>query len=328
MLLVRKKDGSIRLCVDYRQLNKVTIKNKYQLLRIDDLMDQLVGACVFNKIDLRSGYHQIRVKAEDIPKNAFRTRYGHYEYPMIPFGVSNALSVFTEYINMIFHKYLDKFVVVFINEILIYSKIDEERSGKGLHLDDFVSGFSRKAKGCDTIWVIVDRLTKSAHSLQMRLNYPLEKLAEMSIEKIVTLHGIPFSIVFERDSRITSRLWKACIKRWKKDEEIRSSQLSSLVWDRRNWNAKWQGQGKMMEVVVVCWLEAPLSVWIERLGMQKQQGDLGECMKLVGLLWSGWQAGFEEAKQGWTDSVKMPKQTRSLQFPITGNVQEFYVVCG
>src|SRR4030067_2895271 len=126
VLLVKKKDGSMRLCVDYRQLNKVTVKNKYPLPRIDDLMDQLVGAKVFSKIDLRSGYHQIRVKAEDIPKTAFRTRYGYYEYSVIPFGVSNAPGVFMEYMNRIFHPYLDKFVVVFIDDILVYSKTDEE----------------------------------------------------------------------------------------------------------------------------------------------------------------------------------------------------------
>lgn len=128
VLLVKKKDGSMRLCVNYRQLNKVTIKNKYPLLRIDDLMDQLVGARVFSKIDLRSGYHQIEVKDEDIQKTTFRTRYGHYEYSMMPFGVTSTPGVFMEYMNRIFHAYLGRFVVVFIDDILIYSKSEEEHA--------------------------------------------------------------------------------------------------------------------------------------------------------------------------------------------------------
>jgi len=125
MLLVKKKDGSMRLCIDYRQLNKVTIKNRYPLPRIDDLM----GARVFSKIDLTSGYHHIKMKDEDIQKTTFRTRYGHYEYTVMPFGVTNAPEVFMEYMNRILHTYIDRFVVMFIDDILIISKSEEEHVG-------------------------------------------------------------------------------------------------------------------------------------------------------------------------------------------------------
>jgi len=126
VLLVKKKDGTMRLCVDYRQLNKVMIKNKYHLPRIDDHTDQVIRTYVFSKIDLRSSYHQIRVKSEDILKTAFRTCYGHYEYLVMPFSVTNALGVFIDYMNRIFHPYLDSFVLLFIYDILVYFKTREE----------------------------------------------------------------------------------------------------------------------------------------------------------------------------------------------------------
>jgi hypothetical protein len=114
------------LCIDFRQLNKVTIKNKYPLPRIDDLFDHLKGARIFLKIDLRSGYHQVRIKEDDINKITFRTRYGNYEFEVVPFGLSNAPTVFMCMMNGVFREYLDKFVLVFLDDILVYSKSKEE----------------------------------------------------------------------------------------------------------------------------------------------------------------------------------------------------------
>nr|GEZ72744.1 retrotransposon protein, putative, Ty3-gypsy subclass [Tanacetum cinerariifolium] len=131
VLFVKKKDGSFRMCIDYRELNKLTIKNKYPLPRIDDLFDQLQGSSVYSKIDLRSGYHQLRIREEDIPITTFKTRYGHYEFQVMLFGLTNAPAMFMDLMNRVCKPYLDKFVIVFIDDIMIYSKNKEEH---GEHL--------------------------------------------------------------------------------------------------------------------------------------------------------------------------------------------------
>ncbi|GJZ22511.1 putative reverse transcriptase domain-containing protein [Tanacetum coccineum] len=126
VLFVKKKDGSFQMCIDYQELNKLTVKNRYLLPRIDDLFDQLQRSSVYSKIDLRSGYHQLRVREEDIPKIAFRTRNGHYEFQVMSFGLTNTPVVFMDLVNRVCKPYLDKFVIVFIDDILIYSKGKQE----------------------------------------------------------------------------------------------------------------------------------------------------------------------------------------------------------
>ncbi|GJS69155.1 putative reverse transcriptase domain-containing protein [Tanacetum coccineum] len=126
VLFVKKKDGLFRMCIDYRELNKLTVKNRYPLSRIDDLFDQLQGSSIYSKIDLRSGYHQLRVREQDIPKTTFRTRYGHYEFQVMLFGLTNSPAVFMDLMKRVCKPYLDKFVIVFIDYILIYSKDEKE----------------------------------------------------------------------------------------------------------------------------------------------------------------------------------------------------------
>ena len=129
ILIAKKKDKTLRICIDYRQLNRVIIKNRCPLLRIDDLFDQLRGVQVYSKIDLLTGYHQLRVSEVYIPEMAFRTRYRHFEFTMMPFELMNTPAVFMDLMHRVFQPYLDQFVVVFMNDILIYSKFGEDHEG-------------------------------------------------------------------------------------------------------------------------------------------------------------------------------------------------------
>src|SRR6185369_1716846 len=126
VLFVQKKEDTLRLCVNYRALNKITVKNRYPLPRIDELLDKLVDAKYFTKIDLCSGYYQIRIKREDTLKTAFRTRYGHYEFLVMPFGLTNAPATFMTLMNDVFHEYLDNFVIIYLDDILVYSHTKKE----------------------------------------------------------------------------------------------------------------------------------------------------------------------------------------------------------
>ncbi|WMV09562.1 hypothetical protein MTR67_002947 [Solanum verrucosum] len=142
VLFVKKRDGSLKMCIDYRQLNKVTIKNKYPIPRIDDLFDQHQGASHFSKIDVRSSYHQLRVRDGDILKTAFRTRYGHYKFVVMSFGLTNVPTTFMDLMNIVFNKYLDLFIIVFIDDILIYSRNEKEHASLAGYYRRFVEGFS------------------------------------------------------------------------------------------------------------------------------------------------------------------------------------------
>nr|GFC15591.1 putative reverse transcriptase domain-containing protein [Tanacetum cinerariifolium] len=146
VLFVKKNDGSFWMCIDYRELNKLTVKNCYPLPRIDDLFDQHQGSSIYSKIDLKSGYHQLRVQEEDIPKTEFRTRYGHYEFQVMPFGLTNTPAVFMDLMDQVCKPYLDKFMIVFIDDIFIYSKNEKEHEehlkflsyvidSQGIHVD-------------------------------------------------------------------------------------------------------------------------------------------------------------------------------------------------
>jgi hypothetical protein len=249
-LFVKKKDNSLRLCVDYHPLNAVTIKNKYPLPRIDILFDQLAGAKVFSKIDLRFGYHQIKIRPSDIPKTAFSTRYGLYEYLVMSFGLTNALAYFMYLMNSVFMQELDKFVVVFIDDILIYSKTPEDHA-KHLHVilqrlrdHHLYAKFSKCEFWLDTVkflghtifgnGISVDpskvqevmdwKPPTTVHQIHSflglasyyrrfildfsRIAKPMTELlkyAEIYMDQIVRLHGVPKTIISDRGAQFIAQ---------------------------------------------------------------------------------------------------------------------------
>ncbi|GJW25936.1 putative reverse transcriptase domain-containing protein [Tanacetum coccineum] len=261
VLFVKKKDGSFRMCIDYRELNKLTVKNRYPLPRIDDLFDQLQGSSIYSKIDLRSGYHQLRVREQDIPKTAFRTRYGHYEFQVMPFGLTNAPAVFMDLMNR-GHAYLDSSHVIDSRGIHVDpAKIEsikdwaspktptEIRQFLGLagYYRRFIEGFSKIAnapilalpEGSEDFVVYCDASHKGLGDLlnakdekesgpDFRTSMAIGKLVQpedtqwnwendplgtswhgVYLNRIVARHGIPASIICDRDGRFTSNFWRS-----------------------------------------------------------------------------------------------------------------------
>nr|GEW04817.1 putative reverse transcriptase domain-containing protein [Tanacetum cinerariifolium] len=293
VLFVNKKDESFRMCIDYRELNKLTIKNRYPLLRIDDLFDQLQGSSVYSKIDLRSGYHQLRVREKDIPITAFRTRYGHYEFQVMPFGLTNAPAVFMDLMNR--EKLYAKFskckfwldFVKFLGHVInsqgvhvdpakvkaiknwtapktptkirqflglagYYRRLAAETRNSRMEIGyvtmDFVTRLLRTPSGYDSIWVIMDRLTKSAHFLLKKKTDSIEKLAELYLKEIVCPgDSIGLSAAYhpetdgqsERTIQTLEDMLRACVidfgGSWDKHLSVRLGKASSLAW---NWFEK------------------------------------------------------------------------------------------
>ncbi|GKA91967.1 putative reverse transcriptase domain-containing protein [Tanacetum coccineum] len=230
VLFINKKDDSFRMCIDYKELNKLTIKNRYPLPKIDDLFDQLQGSQYFSKIDLRSEYHQLRVHKDDILKTAFRTRYGHFESTVMPFGLTNAPTVFMDLMNRVCRPYLDKFVIVFIDDILIYSMTKEEHE---MHLGLILELLKKeklyaKFPKCE-FWlrevkflghvINGDGIHVDPSKIQAVRNwgaprtlsedFKMDRLARLYLNEIVARHGVPVLIISNRDSRFTSRFWRS-----------------------------------------------------------------------------------------------------------------------
>ncbi|GJY54556.1 putative reverse transcriptase domain-containing protein [Tanacetum coccineum] len=216
------------MCIDYRELNKLTVKNRYPLPRIDDLFDQLQGSQFFSKIDLRSRYHQLRVREDDIPKTAFRTRYGHFEFIVMPFGLTNASALFMDLMNRVCRPYLDKFVIVFIDDILIYSKTREEHVEhlrlvlELLEKEKLYAKFSQCKFWLREVQFLRHMINRNRIHVDPTLpDEPEDFMVYCDASGLglgcvlmqrVARHGVPISIISDRDSCFTSRFWQSMQK--------------------------------------------------------------------------------------------------------------------
>ncbi|GKA79023.1 putative reverse transcriptase domain-containing protein [Tanacetum coccineum] len=252
VLFVKKKDGSFRMCIDYRELNKLTVKNRYPLLRIDDLFDQLQGSSVYSKIELRFGYHQLRVRDEDIPKTAFRTPYGHYEFQVMPFGLTNAPVVFMDLMSRVEARKEENYRT---EDLCGMIKKLEPRTDGTLCLKnrswipcfgDLRALLPKTASGQDMIWVIVDRLTKSAHFLPAKENDSMEKLTRQYLKEVVSRHGVPVSIISDRDGRFVSQFWQSLQEAFGTQLDMTSRDRQKSYADKRRNPLEFQVGDKVM----------------------------------------------------------------------------------
>ncbi|GJR91199.1 putative reverse transcriptase domain-containing protein [Tanacetum coccineum] len=195
---LKKKDGSFRMCIDYRELNKLTVKNRYPLPRIDDLFDQLQGSSVFSKIDMRLGYHQLRIREEDIPIITFRTWYGHYEFQVMAFGLTNTPAVFMDLMNRVCKPYLDKFMIMFVDDILMYSKSKEEHGEHQKTIPELLKKNQLKTKRTKDFVVYCDASLKGYGALLMQrekvIAYASRQLK--THEENYTTHDLELGVVF------------------------------------------------------------------------------------------------------------------------------------
>ncbi|KAJ4974918.1 hypothetical protein NE237_008092 [Protea cynaroides] len=251
VLFIKKKDGSVRLCIDYRELNKLTIKNRYPLPRIDDLFDQLQGAKVFSKIDLRSGYHQLKIKEGDIPKIAFRTRYGHYEFLVMSFGLTNAPATFMELMNRVFHDMLDTSVIVFIDDTLPFT-LYTDASGLGLRCvrmqgEQVIAYASRQLKTHEKNYPTHDlELAAVVHAVKIWRHYLYgEKFQIKSDHKSLTY------LFNQKELNMRQRRWLELLKDYDCDIQYHPGK-ANVVADALSRKVVIKSQGEVSTTAAMC----------------------------------------------------------------------------